>query len=918
MPRMSINTKYKELVFCSLFFISFIFGQNAPPSLFADDSQAFCPGNSIVIAPGFTISDPDDTGVVSFSAQISSGYEVNLDKLDLDTSLYPSIGSASWSLSEGKLTLTGVGGAEMLYTELQDAVRAIVFTTTVATVENEKVFSLTIGDANYLLSTNNFYEFVSDVGITWNAAKAAAAVRTYYGRPGYLATFTSQEEADFAGKQASGAGWIGGSDAAVEGTWKWVTGPEAGTTFWNGGVGGSSPNFAFWNSGEPNNQGNEHYAHIKASGVSGEAGSWNDLSNAGNSSGDYQPKGYIVEYGTPSDPPLSIVATTSIYIPKILSVVDAAICEGETAIVSATSTFGAIDWFATSDSTTVLNTGATYTVSGLTATTTYYVAAQEDTCIPRDRTLVNVTVTTNLQIIKLMGAAVCSGEAAVFAIEGTPNAMVTYTIDTGADTTVVLDVLGEAEVTVAGITTAATITLSKIDLNGCSTNLTDTHTVAVNPNPIVNTVTTNSIICSGATAIFTINGTPEATVTYKINGGSVQAKNLDTAGDGSLSIPDVTADTTIELLEIKEPLNGCSTDVIGFVAVVTVFPEPSVIFPLGNDILSCSGSEILRAEASVGGASAGEIYWYDAAIGGIEIGIGNEYTTNNPTPSGIKTYYAEVRFNGCVFSPRSEVKVSFNSTIPDFDVVQNSYTLCSDIGSVTLETKNPQDITNYVWYRDSVLLPLENSKNLTVTESGNYTVLAISAYGCESAEKSIVVIDSEIASISREGILIIEDSDDPINNSIQILSSSLGIGDYEFSLDDEFGTYKDEGGGTVVFDGILPGIHLLYIRDKWGCGTIVYQFSVLEFPNFFTPNDDATNELWKINGFKKVVHVSVYNRFGVLLYQERNKTIANYEGWNGIYQGKKSPSNSYWYRAIFMDANGLEIEKVGFFSLLRK
>jgi hypothetical protein len=50
----------------------------------------------------------------------------------------------------------------MLFTELEAAVRAIVFTTTAATVENEKVFSLTIGDANYLLSTNNFYEFVSD------------------------------------------------------------------------------------------------------------------------------------------------------------------------------------------------------------------------------------------------------------------------------------------------------------------------------------------------------------------------------------------------------------------------------------------------------------------------------------------------------------------------------------------------------------------------------------------------------------------------------------------------------------------------------------------------------------------------------------------------------------------------------------
>jgi hypothetical protein len=60
-----------------LFGISTItIAQNDAPVLNAGATirQAYCPKTEIVIAPNFTITDADDTGIDSFSIQISFGY----------------------------------------------------------------------------------------------------------------------------------------------------------------------------------------------------------------------------------------------------------------------------------------------------------------------------------------------------------------------------------------------------------------------------------------------------------------------------------------------------------------------------------------------------------------------------------------------------------------------------------------------------------------------------------------------------------------------------------------------------------------------------------------------------------------------------------------------------------------------------
>lgn len=396
--------KLKIYLALVLFFTcQFIFSQ---PILNAIGNDNFCPGETTpVVSQMFITPDPTSNDLTAVYIQISSGYQSGTDLLIL-TGSHPQI-STSWSALTGKLELRSTDGSVLTPEVFENAIESVHYQSNSTNTSGTKNFSITVGQANYLPSTNHYYRFIPSIGITWEQARIAAQNSNYYGLQGYLATILAEDEAILCGEQSEGTGWIGGSDALQEGVWRWVTGPESGTIFWNQGT---TLTFANWNVGEPNNAGNEHYAHVTAPGI-GSLGSWNDLSNTGAAYGDYQPKGYIVEYGgMPGDLILQISTSTTLTIPQLISLSPSSRCGNGTLNLQASATSGAtIYWYENPTSGTPIHTGSSFTTPILTETKSYYISVFGPTCTNAVRSEIKAIVHPEASINIITPAANCEG-----------------------------------------------------------------------------------------------------------------------------------------------------------------------------------------------------------------------------------------------------------------------------------------------------------------------------------------------------------------------------------------------------------------------------------------------------------------------------------------------------------------------------
>ena len=408
--------------------------------------------------------------------------------------------------------------------------------------------------------------------------------------------------------------------------------------------------------------------------------------------------------------------------------------------------------------------------------------------------------------------------------------------------------------------------------------------------------------------------------------------SLADAQAGVNAIPNgfVISDNTTIWVSISNSF-GCTSDEFGEI-LVQVEPRPSIDdTPLLIDDL-CSDEQggntatidLTQYSDQINpGAPANTQINYYASMQDYLDGLVIETPSDYMTESNPQTIITEVIHTGtlCESASIKEITLEVNET-PTVDITSYDGTIiCFDSNPATeviggnydpiiINTGLDESIYDFVWTIDGVDQN-NNSASFEVTQPGVVAVEVTNTTNpgmCSSSSEAIFFennppeFDASIETISFNG-----------SHSV-LISNVTGSGNYEFSVDNGPWIALGED-GTLVIDGLAGGEHEILGRDQGGCGATLKVISFIDYPAFFTPNEDGYNDRWNIQGISNQLDAKIYifDRYGKLLKQLSPSS----EGWDGTFNGTSMPSNDYWFRVEYTDVDGTRKEFKANFTLKR-
>jgi PKD repeat protein len=468
---------------------------------------------------------------------------------------------------------------------------------------------------------------------------------------------------------------------------------------------------------------------------------------------------YYVEsvVGSCTSARVSVIATVN-NTPTITATTPAARCGTGNITLFATASSGTIQWYDLPSGGTLLASGGTLNLFGLSTTTTYYVQVTNGFCTSQ-RTPVIATINAVPTVTSTTPASRCDAGSVTLQAVASSGTLNWYDAPTAGN------LVGTGtSFTTPSISTTTTYYVEAT--SGICNSVRSAVTATVNVTPSITSTTPGSRCDSGSVTLFA-----------SANAGTLNWYNAPTSGTllgtgTSFTTPSISATTTYYV----EAVNGSCTSVRTSV-VATVNASPTITSTTPASI--CSGDSFNIAAV----ASSGTINWYNLPTGGTLLATGSNYSLSSLNATTI--FYAQA-IDGSCSSVRTPVEVTVTNRPTNTSSTPASR--CGN-GSVTLSATFSSGTVN--WYDAPV------GGNLVGTGS-NFTTPSLSATTSYFAEATNGVCTSLVRTSVTATI-----------NEIPLITSTTpasrcGDGSVTLQATASIGTinwYNAPTGGTLVATG---------------------------------------------------------------------------------------------------------------------
>ncbi len=325
------------------------------------------------------------------------------------------------------------------------------------------------------------------------------------------------------------------------------------------------------------------------------------------------------------------------------------------------------------------------------------------------------------------GGSFCVGGSGVLVGLAGSTASVSYQLYIGGIATG-LPITGTGTAISFGLRIVAGIyTIAATDpLTTCSTNMTGSATVVINPAPAVSNVTGGGVYCAGGTGVHIgLNGSVLGTNYFLYNGVSLVG-----GASGTGAPLDFGLQTGSGVYTVTGTLSstGCSGNMTGS-ATITINPLPFLYNVTGGGTYCAGGSGY---HVFLSGSVAGTNYQLIKSglpVGGITTGTGSAIDFGPQTASGTYSVYAVNTSTGCNSNMNGTVNISINP-LPTVYAVTGGGSYCSGGSGFHIGLANSDNGINYQLYNGVTTVGATISGTGGIldfglqTTAGNYTVVA--------------------------------------------------------------------------------------------------------------------------------------------------------------------------------------------------